>query len=111
MKKAQQGFSVVEVLIIVVVLLVVGGVGYFAVSKITKSTKKTDTTTSTQSKSGSSSATPAAGTSASIDLLTAQDASSEAAIDSKYAQGEQTTAASTNTAVSNVGGSIDETSL
>lgn len=109
MTKSQKGFSVAEIILVIGIIALVGGVGFFVYNKA-QSTKKADTANS-QTGSSTKSATPVAGTTESIDAITAQDAASEATIDSKYSESEQTTAQSSNAAAANVGGSFDETSL
>lgn len=111
---SQKGFSPVFILLVVAIIGLVGTVGYYVYSNnkpaktVTKTTvtKTTTDTTATDQKT----AVPT-GTTATIDTLTLQDASGEASIDSKYADTEQTTAQSANSAAASVGGSFDESSL
>lgn len=105
MKKKQAGFSVVELLLVLVMVALLVGLGYLFYQRRQKAA--TTTTTSTQSQT----VAPTAGTTASIDSLTGQDASSESTIDQKHTSGEGTTAQSANSAAANVGGAYNESSL
>jgi len=101
MRSGQNGFSVIEGLLIVAVVAVIGASGYLLYQSHHKPTK---TVTATK-------VTPAVGTTESIDSLTAQDASSEAAIDAKHSAAETSAAQSANTAAANIGGGYNESSL
>jgi uncharacterized protein HemX len=105
MRKNHQGFSTIEMVLVVVVVLLLVGLGYFFYKQKNKPTAST-----TKATSQTQTAVPD-GTTQSIDSLTAQDAASEASIDSKYTTTEQNNAQSANSAASALGGSYNESSL
>jgi hypothetical protein len=86
----------------------VGALGFIAVHHImTKSSSPVASTTPAQSSTQQSVA-PAVGTTASIDALTTADAASEASINTKYEQADQTSVDTTNKAAAGVEGAFDE---
>ena len=94
------GFTAVEAVLVIVVLAAVVGVGIFVVHR----EHAANTTANTQ-------AAAPAGTSASVDQLTQQDAQTEAAVDGQGDSQVQQDALSANSAVSNVGGAYNESTL
>jgi hypothetical protein len=108
MKRHQTGFSAIAGLLVIIVISLVGGIGYYVVSQNNKAQK-----TAVESSGAANSTTyvPAAGTTGSIDSLTAQDAASESKIDDQYGNNDQTAAQSATPAANAIGGSYDESSL
>jgi competence protein ComGC len=90
--KYAPGFSAVEALIVLVVVSVLGLGGWLLL--------RHDDNTST-----------AAGSTAAIDELTAQDADSEAALDSRYATDDLQSAQNADAEASNLGDAYNESSL
>ena len=105
LQKSQQGFSAVETVLVVVILAAIVGVGYYVWHQGQSST--------TLSDNGNSSKTTKApaGTSASIDQLTTQDAQTETAADNAADGQTSQNATSANTALTNVGGAYNESNL
>ena len=108
--KRSGGFSVVEVLLVVVLFAGIAGIGLFVVHQKNKAEN-----TYTAANDTASSAVPKGvkldGSSASIDQLTKADAQSESAVDSNADSQDKQAATSANSALSSLGGSVDETSL
>jgi len=102
--RRQQGFALVESLLIIVIIALIVGVGYWVV------TQRNKNNTTATSDSQTTTAKAPEGTTASIDQLTQADSQAEAAIDSKYAANEQTNSTSTNAALKNLGGAYNESS-
>lgn len=99
------GFALIEMVLILVILTAIVGVGVYVM-------RQKQNANSTLSSNGSALRTKAQpGTAASIEQLTAQDAQTEAGVDSSADNQTQQDATSANTAVSNVGGAYDEASL
>lgn len=88
----------------------IGAVGYLTAHRFmtqsSSSVASTHTTPAAQQQAAP--AAPALGTTASIDSLTAEDASSEASINAKYEQSDQSAAQTTDRAAANVEGAYDE---
>lgn len=101
----QKGFSMVEAVLVVVIVAAIAGVGLYVMKQ------KQQTNKTVSSNSAATHANPPQGTSASVDQLTQQDAQTEAGVD--HAADNQTgqDATSANSAVSNLGGAYNETSL
>lgn len=105
MRKAQEGFTVVEVILVLAVLVVIGGVSYAVLHRASRSVASSQTAPTSQAPAA------AVGTTQSIDNLMAQDAASESAIDTRHTSNDQTNAQSTNGAAANVGGAYDESTF
>ena len=107
-KENNAGFAAVEAVLLVVIVAIIGGVGaYVAQQKHTADI----TLNSSSSKTVPAKTPVAAGTTTSIDQLMQQDALAETNIDMAADSQAQQNATSSNSAVTNVGGSYDETSL
>lgn len=104
-KGRAQGFAVVETLLILVIIAGIVGIGAYVL-------RQKNNANSTLSSSTAPAVTSApAGTTAAIDQLTQQDAQAETSVDSAADAAAQQAATSANSAVSNVGGAYNETSL
>lgn len=107
-KDNSAGFAAVEAVLIVVIIAVIGGVGAY----VLKQNNAANHSLSSASHADNTAAIPvSAGTTASIDQLTQLDAQSET---DAYTAGDtqtQTNTSDANSAVTNVGGAYDETSL
>lgn len=104
--KKEAGFSAIEFLLVVVVIGLLAGLGFMFYKRQHKSV-----TPSSVTVSKTQTVAPTAGTAASIDSLTSQDAASESSIDQKHTSSESTTAQSSNAAAANLGGAYNESSL
>ena len=108
LKDNTAGFAAVEAVLLVVILAIIGGVGtYVAQQKHTADS----TLASSNSKSVPARTPVTPGSATSIDQLTQKDAQAEANIDKSADSQAQQNAISSNSAVTNVGGSYDETNL
>lgn len=87
----------------------VGAISFLASQHfMTKTSSTVASTTQTQSSAQQAATVPAVGTTASIDALTNEDASGEAAINAKYEQADQSSSQATNEAAANIGGAYNE---
>ncbi|HEV7453717.1 MAG TPA: hypothetical protein VGO07_00490 [Candidatus Saccharimonadales bacterium] len=103
MNKHLKGFSVVELLVIVVIVGLVGAGGYVVYNR--NHNKKPVTLNAPVNNNAP------AGSTQSIDEITANDQNEEDSIDAQHANTDQSAAQSTNGAASNIGGAYDESSL
>jgi len=103
MHSEQKGFSLVEALVIILVIGVIGASGFLLYQNHHKKPVQSATT--------ANQTTPPAGTTQSIDSLTANDAKGEAAIDAKHTTSETSAAQSSNSSAANIGGAYNESSL
>jgi len=107
-KDNNAGFAAVEAVLLVVILAIIGGVGAY----VAQQKHAADATLTSASAKATQVKTPVtAGTTASIDQLTRQDAQTEANIDKSADSQTQQNATSSNSAVTNVGGAYNETNL
>lgn len=102
------GFAVVEAVLVLVIVAGVIGAGAYVYST---HHKKSTTDASLTSSSSTNQAVPLNGTTSSINQLTQQDAQVEGNVDKSADAQSQATAASANTAASNVGGAYNENNL
>lgn len=105
MKKAIDGFSVVEAFIVVLIITIAGGTGYVAYRRHHPAA----TANTLDSQPAVTSATP--GTAGDIDTINAGDEAAEEHTDTTYSTTEQQNATSTDTAAAGIGGAYDESSL
>ncbi len=103
--RAQTGFAMVEAVLVLIIIGLVVGVGYWV------TTQKNATKTTASSATPTGQVTAKTGTTAAIDQLTKQDAQAETAINAKEDSSDQSNAQSTNSALTNLGGAYNETSL
>jgi hypothetical protein len=112
MKQNEQGFSIIEGLLVLVVLVVVSGVGYglYNRSHTVASAGNTAASDSSAASIAPSTVLPIAplGTTANIDDLAVQDANNESNIDSKNTSSDEGSALNTDNAATDVGGSDNE---
>lgn len=117
MTKTEQGFSVIEGLLVVVVVGVIAGVGYGtlhhkrSVASVNTDTKSNSQASTLPQTAATNQPIVATGTSQSIDDLTTQDASSESSIDSKHSTNDQSTAQNDTNAASDVEGAYNESTF
>jgi hypothetical protein len=115
MKNNEQGFSVLEGLLVVVVLVVISGVGYsiYNRSHTVASAGNAAMTSSSATGIAPTTAQPIAplGTTANVGDLEAQDANSESNIDSKHSNSDQSSAADTANTATDIGGAYNESTL
>lgn len=104
--KKQQGFAIVEALLVILIVGVMVAVGYWVWKQ------RGEKSANTSTNSAAATVSPAKeGTTEGIDQLTQLDEKSESDIDQKYGTTAQTNAASSADAASNVGGAYNENSL
>jgi type II secretory pathway pseudopilin PulG len=101
--KRQQGFAVLEMILIVTIIAIVAVVGGWVYKQRTK-------TVNSSSTPAYSKAAIKTGTVDGVDQLTQQDAASETTIDSNHQGSEQASAQSTNSAQKDIGGAYNESS-
>ena len=106
MRQTEQGFTVIEGILVIVVLVVIAGVGYATFNVNSKAATKDQFSSATAPITTASTSSIQ-----NIDTLTAQDANNESTIDSTHAVSDQTSAQSSSNAAANVGGSFDESAL
>lgn len=107
-RETSRGFAHLEILLVAVAVVIVGAVGYLFYHNIIANKSTDDTVSSTTNKS----VAPApAGTSARIDQITAQDAATEAGVDSNADTQSEQNVTSADSAVSNVGNAYNENDL
>lgn len=106
-QKKEGGIAVVELVLLLVIVAAIVGVGLYVARQKTN----TESTLSTANSSNSSVPKAPQGTSASVEQLTEQDASSEAAADHSADTSVQQDAASANGAASNLGGAYNESNF
>lgn len=97
------GFAIMEGLLILVIVAAIAGVGAYVLHQ----KHNADATLSSASSTPAQTIAPA-GTTASIDQLTQQDAQTEASVDNNSDSQTQQNASSANTSISNVGGAYNE---
>jgi Tfp pilus assembly protein PilE len=101
LKTHQKGFTAIEGLLVLVMIIAALAIGFYV---------KGHNSVKNPTSSSSAKATTV-GTTDAIDQITQQDAQAESSINAKYDASDQSAAASTNSAESNLGGSYDEASL
>lgn len=104
LRKRQEGFSAVEIVLVLVIVAAVVGVGYYVWHQGQSNQLSNNSSTPATTKAP-------AGTSASIDQITTQDAQTETAVDNGADKQTGQNATSADTALNNVGGAYNETSL
>lgn len=104
--KQQQGFAIVEALLVILIIGVMVAVGYWVWKQRGEKSASTTTNISTATVSPANE-----GTTEGIDQLTQLDEKSESDIDQKYGATAQSNATSSSDAASNVGGAYNENSL
>ncbi len=101
-KNKTDGFALVEVVLLVVAVTAIAGVGVYVLHH--RHGAKATLSNNAQTVA------PAAGTTASVDQLTQQDANTETGVDNAADASTQQNATSANAAISNVGGAYNEAS-
>ncbi len=100
------GFAIVELILVgVIIVAILGGIGYVAYQRLTTSQQ-----VATPAATTTTTAAPA-GTTASVDQLTQQDAQAETSVDASADSQTEQNATSANGTVSNVGGAYNESNL
>lgn len=114
-KAIEAGFVMFEAVLVVVVVAVIVGVGYYVIhNHRTTTTPVANSTTSNSNSSTpnlSNQPTAPLGTTTSIDQITEQDEQSEAGIDNGADSVAQQQAVSPNSAISNLGGAFNASTL
>lgn len=103
-KKENAGFAVIEATLAIIIIAAILGLGLYVM-------KQRNTSSSINSTSSALVPQAQAGTTASIGQLTQIDAQNEAGVDSSGDNQTQQNVSSADSAISNVGGAYDETTL
>jgi len=102
----QQGFGVVEALLVIVIVGAVASIGVYVVRQ--KNHTDTLLTKTNTTSAASTAAAPSAGTTASIDQLTEQETQTEVGVDHSADAQIGQDAVSANSAATNVGSAYNE---
>ena len=108
-KITNSGFIAIEAFVAVIILVLIIGAGIFVFKK-----HKNNSLANTASPLATIPATTdvaKVGTTSGVDANSSQEATDEASINTKHASAEQTTAASTKSAATDIGGAYNESNL
>jgi prepilin-type N-terminal cleavage/methylation domain-containing protein len=104
------GFALVEVVLVLVIVAGVLGAGAYVYSKHHKA-NTTASTSNTATTTASNQSVPLNGTTNSVQQLTQQEVQSETTVDSSIDAQNQQTVTNVNAAATNVGGAYNENTL